>query len=424
MSNQPSAIDIQLENERQEYALSIKDKDAWDRYAESCRHPLLNEDRIQQTSDVNCVVDLLLLPHKLTARIKHLPGEEQMKLMALHTAARQANGKKTQYKRLALGNGIKNPYIIDNDIFQPKRAEILEMFGRYYSVQEVHKVITVDWGYECAMSSLEVFRTKNIDKIKELQEAFKRDYSDIRLGHKRSRLDELSFLYNDRKQRYKLSGGREDYKLLLVTIEQIRKEVEGDTIRIDGNLNINIQATLNFHIFQEMLADLSIIDVVISKICAKNNFNPQYLMTKLRSSMYARLTGFQATPAQDNQEEITYPSQLIYDFSRIERMHQGKSREEELNKQRLSAIDADIILEDKAITKARNTRAEILARISKKKTNVTVSLDNLDQQNVAKQKEGDEKIAKDVVKQKFIKDSQRNLKSAREHYKAPPKKKK
>lgn len=400
MATIKSALDITLEEEFQEHQMVIKDMVAWKEYCEIAHHPLLNEQRVQPTSDVNLQVDLLILPHRLKVKINHLPEEEKQKLMALHTAARIAQAQRSQAKRKALGTHMQNRYITENDLLTPKRAEILEMFGRFYSIQEVHKVITVDWGYEVSIPVLEYFRTKNIERIKELNEHFKRDYSDIRLGYKRSRLDELSYLYNDRKQRYKLSGGREDYKLLLTTIEQIRKEVEGDSLRIDGTIDINIQATLNFHIFQDMLCDLSIIDIIISKICARNNYNPQYLMTKLRSSMYARLTGFQK-PAEDGSRqednEITFPSQIIYDFSRIERMHMGDNRAEELKKQRLDYIDAEVILSDQDQNKIKITREEILARLQKRKQKLTVS--SLEMENEAVHKQ-DEHIEEEVDQEK------------------------
>ena len=64
---------------------------------------------------------------------------------------------------------------------------------------------------------------ENITKIKELQENFKKDYSDIRLGYKGSRLEELQYIYNNRKSIYSKSNSREDEKELMTLIESIKK---------------------------------------------------------------------------------------------------------------------------------------------------------------------------------------------------------
>ena len=384
-----SKLKQELDREYEQIKDQVVDKKAWDEYVAQCQHPLLNEDRMQDTSDPNCVVDLLWVQPHFLRRTSHLPPDELLTIVAQRAAAKKALTHRTVLRRKAVGGVmVQNIHLRENSLLSPRKSEVLDLFGRYHSITEVHKIVTMDWGLDCNINILKHFREANIEKIVELQEAYKRDYSDIRLGHKRSRLDELSYLYNDRKQRYTFGGGREDYMLLLRTIEQIRKEVEGDTIRIDGQLNIDIQATLNFHVFQEMLCDLSIIDMIVSKICAKNNYNPQYLMTKLRSSMYAKLTGFQKVePTDAPQQEFVYPSQLIYDFGRIERMHASANQEAERKKQLFSAIDATYNVPEEDLNKASSVRAKILEQLSRKKQNIAVSSALKDEQYRDKEEE-------------------------------------
>lgn len=106
---------------------------------------------------------------------------------------------------------------------------------------------------------------ENITKIKELQENFKKDYSDIRLGYKRSRLEELQYIYNNRKSIYSKSNSREDEKQLMTLIESIKKEIQGDLV-INGNINLQIEEKANFFIQKEMLKNLNISMYISSEI--------------------------------------------------------------------------------------------------------------------------------------------------------------
>jgi hypothetical protein len=57
-------------------------------------------------------------------------------------------------------------------------------------------------------------------------EKFKLSHVDMRLGVKRSRLEELTYLYGLQKEKFEETKRNDNYNLLLRTLEQIRKEAK------------------------------------------------------------------------------------------------------------------------------------------------------------------------------------------------------
>ena len=73
------------------------------------------------------------------------------------------------------------------------------------------------------------------------------------------------WLYNDTKQAYENTKNKEDRKFLKELLEAIKREVEGDLIRIEGDLQVNIEATLNLHIYQEIYKKLPINEIIMTR---------------------------------------------------------------------------------------------------------------------------------------------------------------
>jgi hypothetical protein len=213
-------------------------------------------------------------------------------------------------------------------------------------------------------TTVENFRKRHLDRIKEKQEEYKRDYSDVRLGHKRSRLDELQYLYNHRKQKYEESENKDDYKLLLQTIEQIRKEVEGDKFTIDGHLTMDVEHTVNLHIQNEVLKNIVINDIIVGRLSARIGVDSRVLINKLHNSYYAKFTGFDTSQADSLDEVPIYPSKFVYNFDDLERHSlELKNKEEDFKRslpvlepaQKAHMTDVKSIL----LEKIRNKKAQI-----------------------------------------------------------------
>jgi AraC-like DNA-binding protein len=198
-----------------------------------------------------------------------------------------------------------------------RSEEILDLFGKFYSGTEVHKIITTEWKYRTVKYDWVLkFQRENVEMIEQLRDEYQKNVSNVRLVHKRSRLDELSGLYQSRKAKYEQSESREDYKLLLITIEQIRKEIEGQRLTIDGHIQVEHEHRIQEHVNTEILKHLNINDLIVSRLCARLKMSPKYLLYRLHQSYYKKFTGF--LPKQTETESVPiYPSSIVYDFDNI-----------------------------------------------------------------------------------------------------------
>jgi hypothetical protein len=324
---------------------------------------------------------------------KDLPEEEIEKMMEINKWIRSELGKVTTFKRKAFGYSAD---CAENSIkIGSRKAEVIEMFGKFFSAKEVHKVLVEDFGIECEVSSVELFRRKYWPVIEEKQKEYKKGYEGIRLGYKRSRLEEYSLAVINLNQRLEHNWNREDYKVWLQTLEAIRKEVEGDRLTIDGELNIKIEETLNYHIYQETLQQLNINQLIVSKIANRLNKSPLNLMFKLEHSCYSKLNGF---GKRDVGSEIEYPSHIIYNFDDIKQKH------EQLHQKEIE--EAKIVNEDLKSDGIINDKKQALLDIIRRKSfdiNHTVTkINSFDKKRGLKARQDEEDyLTKDRTGQKI-----------------------
>ena len=208
---------------------------------------------------------------------------------------------------------------------------ILDLSGTFYKPEEIHRVLCEDF----EITSVTVNQIKNVvkdnlSKIKSLQEEYQKDYSDVRLAYKRSRLEELQQMYDNRKSQYnKNNYNREDEKALLGLLESIKKEIQGDMV-INANVNLQIEEKSNFFIEQEMLKSLNISMFVLARICGRMNVNPNLVLSRLAHSRYAQFSGYSEkglsrTAATD---PIDYASNIVYNWPQIETQNEERVKEE------------------------------------------------------------------------------------------------
>ena len=342
----------------------VINKEEYLHYAKLCADPKINEEIFFDTSDGQRI-NLMGSMHHIKRFIAGLPNAEQETVTNAVKERKSLIATLNLVKRKAFGlKGIraKNEESILSRMLKERSTEMLELFGRFYSTTEVHKIVCEDWGYtDVNIRQIREFKEKNDQLIKERQESFKADYSDLRLGYKRSRLDELHYLYNECKQKWENGNqNREDYKLLLITIEQIRKEREGDKITIDGNMSLSIEHTFILEKQKELLSELSITTLIMSNLCGKLNMDPKYYLAKLHSSYYARFNNFIGAPEYG--EEILYPSDVPYDFEQIKLLNEKKKKEE--------VIVLNKPIEEKQEKKANLLRDLLLNAVMSKKSSV------------------------------------------------------
>lgn len=348
----------------------VVNKDAYVEWLESQKE-LENDARYVQTSDKDLTVDLCFIPTQLNKAIKHLPNDERDVLLEGASHWRGLITKSMHIKKKAFGPSLSGP----NSWGQPlgpahiKKAEIMDLFGRMYKPSEVHRIISMEWNYQVSLDQVSRFYKKNIDKITELQEEFKTKFSDIRLGHKRSRLDELSYMYDIRKGKYKDNGhSLSDEQQMMKVLEQIKKEVEGDLV-INGKVKIDIEHSIKVTVHQQHMKELNITALIISRMAGRLNVDPNFIISRLAHSRYAQFAGFGGASMDEMQnEEIYYPTNIAYDMNSIE----DNARMVQLEDER------DSTLKPVAVSENLSLRDKLALKLKAKQDAVTNSKINVD----------------------------------------------
>lgn len=305
----------------------------------------------------NAVNDELMSPEKAESHKKLKNKQMAIKLKAMAQL-------KVAYGTVVNKNGEK---IVYKTVFEPVKEQMIELFGRMFTQVEVHEICLKTWKLPCTVNQISDFRKFHIVEINKRIEEHKRTYSDIRLGHKRSRLEEYVWLYNKRKKIYEISGKGEDHRILLQTLEQIRKEAEGDSLRIDGNVNFGLDVTINNHIQQDLRKTMPLKEIIISRIAARTNSDPTKLLGFLSQSIYRNVLDAETV---EFEEMPDYPSSQNYDFDRIKSVNEESARQKILEAKPIQS-------NSEAISEGEMLKRNMIALLAKKQGDVNREVNNL-----------------------------------------------
>lgn len=319
----PEQVEIDAETDVQ-----IKDYDAHKEYQKICKHPIFNELSSIELSDGKIYKPATIWKW-LEKATKHLPEADVRKIKAAHKMYVNMNTKRMSIMRKAYGGLVKLNKTDSgevkgvklNNALDLKREEIIELFGRMYSIKEVHEICLTKLKTKCSVEQLKSFRTKYQTEIASKTEHFKRNYTDMRLSIKRGRLEELVDLYNQRKRIYQISKKADDHRLLMATLEQIRKEAEGDSIRLEGQINIDVNQIINHQIQSENLGIYNIAEIVLARIAAKSNVPVSMFLAKVNTSWYSSRL-FNKNIEDVDFTEIQHPTTQSYDFNQIAKINE------------------------------------------------------------------------------------------------------
>ena len=194
------------------------------------------------------------------------------------------------------------------------------LFGQLFTIPEVMKIMNEDWKVPFSNRKLlSAFKRDNAASIEEAREEYTKSYIDVRLGVKRSRLEELTYLYNAMKAKFGKKQGNHEYRLLLQTLEQIRKEAEGDHLTIDGKVDVKYEANLQEHLRNEIFKTLNIKEIILARVAARMGISSVKLIHSINKSYYRQFSNVLGD--LDHEEaaslEMIFPSQDSYDFERI-----------------------------------------------------------------------------------------------------------
>lgn len=317
-----------------------------DKYIET--HP----DRIQviPDKDGNPVhIDMTMSPGAIRKKIQSRPKAEQERLMSIASEFRSIIAKKSSTTRKW------NLTIQKGNILDVKKTELLEMFGRLYTVDEVHKEIWERWGIKVSKPTVSKFYHDNLGNIDKLRSKYEANYSDLALTKKKSRLDKLSSMFYTLWQKFKEEERVAQSAELRNILKDIKQEVEGELIRIDFNGKLDVDMTLNINQkIGDIVPKIPIAALVVALVAAKAGIDPVKMMSKLASSYYSNLSGY-GKKYNPNAEVVDVRS-LIYNWTEI------------TNNQESGAIDVMVYdkseLDQNTKTRVENKRNVMLNMLS------------------------------------------------------------
>lgn len=217
----------------------------------------------------------------------------------------------------------------DRTVLNIKYGEILDMFGSYYSTNEVYKAIN-DWGFTINQERLKQFQLDNKEKIQAKKLEYLTKKNDFKLATDTGRLEVLSKLANENMDKYDKTQSIAYSREVRALLEQIRKEVKGEEIRltIDGRIDINATIAAN-KTMNEVFSKLPINLMVIGLTAAKAGINPATMMNKLAQSYYSKWNGFAKV---DDKNAIDLPGKYIknYDWNMIKQVNEREQEEENI----------------------------------------------------------------------------------------------
>jgi len=305
-----------------EYPEGVIDRKAYVKFLAFDRHP--DRKNYKMVCSDGTEIALNTFPHYLKKQIEHLPPKEQELILEKKRKYQVATQRRNMYYGLAygkLGPTSEKRKQAQKDAKQAKQEaledDIVTLLGRMFSVNEVVRIIAEDNQIPITKTQVQDVLKKNLTTIERKREEFRNKVTDVRLYNKRPRLEELAWMFGKMKMRYISTGGEGAYNAMLRTLEQIRKEAEGDILSVKGALDVNLNVELQAHIQKEVIKTINIREIILGRIAARMNYDTTKLIAGLHNSYYNRFT--QISGDYDADAEIQYPSLINYDFNEIEK---------------------------------------------------------------------------------------------------------
>ena len=207
----------------------VKDKEAYFAYLEFQKRLNRDSDRYFQTSDPGLVIDLFCTAALIRKQVKHLPVKEIEYILELAKKYREEYlGELSELKMKAFGKEELTSAEAADENLEGISTQLIEMFRKHYSHEEVWKYVVIELGMRSiTKGDVERFYRKNIDTITQLKEEYRTSYTGVRLTHKRSRLEELSWLYETLKEKYYSTESVQIARECRTILKDIKAEVEG-----------------------------------------------------------------------------------------------------------------------------------------------------------------------------------------------------
>ena len=308
-----------MANDKIEIPKEVVNPQAYKRMIALMRHPIL-QNTIYVSSEGD-EINIAMLPHRLELKIAHLSPKEQDTVREIKRKYNQMRARITTEKAAAFGHSGRNGGRTKEELIKfqersPFETDIIELLGRMFTITEVVQILGEENGAVVTEKYVKKVFKEHIVEIEKLREEVRNKVTDVRLYNKRPRLEELAWMYGKMKNRFKVNNSNEAYNSMLRTLEQIRKEAEGDILTVNGVVDVNIEAQIQEHIQQEIYKTINLKEIILGRVAARMGYDPAKLIAGLHNSYYAKFVQISGDFEED--AEMVYPSSQAYDFTQIE----------------------------------------------------------------------------------------------------------
>jgi len=251
-------------------------------------------------------------------KIKYMHPAVQVRLIKKFKQYRKAN--ESSWKKKEDGTlrerGKLNEY---------QKLEILEMAYRLFTPTQIFKVIKEEWKVNVSKESLSSILRKNKNMIMDKRQKYLNNVDGLRLVHERPRIEELTEIFNEAKQ----SGEK---KIQLEALKEIRQEVKGDKLVLEGDINANINVNVKNQIMQEIDVE-SIYQLALLKILEKSKIDFNTIANRLMKTtviisdgkydrkkiMPVEVKGIEIKSLEQSKMEQAKEAQIIFDKSELKK---------------------------------------------------------------------------------------------------------
>lgn len=345
----------------------VVDKTEYLKYYALSQNPIFRN-TILETSDGG-EINITMFPHSIREKIKHLPPKEQEYIMERKSQYSRMMQKRNVAHGKAYGRHGRRRNGTTSENIQEKidlavEQDIVTLLGRMFSIAEVVKILVEDNGIIVSANKVKDVMARNLVAIERAREEFRNKVTDVRLYNKRPRLEELAWMYSKMKMRYIALNSTEAYNAMLRTLEQIRKEAEGDVININGAIDVNLNVELQAHIQKEIIKTINLKEIILGRIAARMNYDCKKLVAGLHNSYYAQFV--QISGDYNPDAEMQYPSLVNYDFEDIERKNAERNDIVEVEAEEVTEEEHDKAssIKDLFLRKIREQKKTYEARTS------------------------------------------------------------
>lgn len=251
---------------------------------------------------------------------------------------KKAQRHKEMYVMPLIGE-IKRCKEVFNDIYRKEMLSsvtpeimtyIVKLFGEMNGVDDVQKILKEEKKIKLTQKELQAIFAKKKAEIESKRAVFLASSNQYKVATEAGRLQIINTIIIDLQHRYQkyLAEEKEEKALIFEReirnmLEQARKEVKGNELKLTVDGKIDIVATLHGQEnVSRVFRTLPINSIIIGLVAAKSGLDPTVLVHQLATSYYKDFNGFNKTIL--GREKIMLPGDLIRaaNWEELERQNQ------------------------------------------------------------------------------------------------------